>query len=72
MNPKACLVWNETEQLYASPDSFGTEAEAQAFADAFRARYARQGYYLTADGFRIAPEQIELVIVPEEEPTGPR
>lgn len=60
-------LWNETDQVFASPDDFDTEAQALAYAEAFRKRFAAQGYYLTADGDRIPPEEVELVVVPAEE-----
>lgn len=57
------MLWNETDQVYASPETFKTKAKAAAFASRFRERFAAQGYYLTADGMRIAPEDLELVVV---------
>lgn len=58
------LLWNETDQVYASPDEFKTEADAMEYAAKFRRRFAAQGYYLTADGLRISPEDVELIVVP--------
>jgi hypothetical protein len=60
------LIKNETDDVFASPDAFETEKEAEAYAKEFRARFAAQGYYLTARWERIAPEDIELVIIPAE------
>ena len=60
-------LWNETDQVFAAPDDFETEAQALAYADAFRKRFAAQGYYLTADGYRISPDEVELVVVPAGE-----
>lgn len=60
------LLWNDTDGVYASPDQFTTEAEAERFAAKFRARFAAQGYYLTADGLRISPADVELIAVPVE------
>lgn len=54
-------LWNDTDGIPASLEPFKTEREALAFAQAFRARFARQGYYLTADQQRIAPEDVALV-----------
>lgn len=59
-------LWNETDGVFASPDAFETRAEAEAFAAKFRTRYAAQGYYLTADGLRISPDDVELIVVPTE------
>ena len=39
-------LWNSTDQVFASPDDFETEAQALAYAEAFRKRFAAQGYYL--------------------------
>ena len=58
------LLWNETDGVYASPEEFKTEGEAETYAREFRKRFAAQGYYKTADGTRISPEDIELVIEP--------
>lgn len=60
------MLWNETDRLFASPDEFETEAKAEAFAVGFRKRFVTQGYYLTFDRRRIAPEDVELVVVPVE------
>jgi len=55
---------NETDGVLAAPYAFATRAKARAYAAAFRKRYEAQGYYLTSDGLRIAPKDIELVIDP--------
>ena len=60
------MLWNENDQIFASPEAFKTEAKAEAFAKRFRMRFAAQGYYLTADRTRIAPEDLELIVVPAE------
>lgn len=60
------MLWNETDKLFASPEEFETEAEAQAFAERFRRRFVPQGYYLTFDRRRIAPEDVDLIVVPAE------
>lgn len=61
------ILWNDTDGIPAWPEPFETRREALSFARAFRARYARQCYYLTADGRRIDPK--EVVLVPR--PAGP-
>jgi len=60
------MIFNRTDSIYFDPRTFATQAEAAAAAAAedHRAAYATQGYYLTADGFRIDPADIELEIVP--------
>lgn len=57
-------LWNDTDQLFASPLTYRTEKQAKADADAFRRRIAVQGYYLTVEGSRIAPEEVQLKVVP--------
>ena len=57
-------LWNETDGVLAARDPFATRSEARAYAAAFRKRYEVQGYYLTSDGLRISPRDIELVIDP--------
>jgi hypothetical protein len=59
-------LWNETDQILAAPDTFTTEALAHAYAEKLRKRFSSQGFYLTADGMRIAPEAVKLVVVPAE------
>jgi hypothetical protein len=56
------LVVNETDGEFASPDKM-TLAEAQRFVQDFPLRYQEQGYYLTADGIRISPEDVSLLIL---------
>lgn len=57
-------LWNETDQLFASPRTYRSEKQAKADADIFRKRIEIQGYYLTVEGKRIAPEDVQLKIVP--------
>lgn len=60
------MLWNETDKLFASHEEFETEGQAQAYAVRFRKRFVTQGYYLTFDRRRIAPEDVDLVVVPAE------
>jgi hypothetical protein len=62
-NP-AYQLFNETDGVFASPDTFKTIAQAEAYAGKFRKRFTSQGYYLTAGGERIAPSDILLRVVP--------
>lgn len=55
------ILWNDTDGIPAWPEPFKTRRGALNFARAFRARYAQQGYYLTADGQRIDPKEVLLV-----------
>ncbi|MDE2492232.1 MAG: hypothetical protein KGM24_15395 [Elusimicrobia bacterium] len=60
-------LWNETDQVFASHDLFETVAEAETYAEKFRARFAGQGYYLTKDWHRIDPADVELHVVPADD-----
>jgi hypothetical protein len=57
------LVFNATDGIYASPKNF-TKAAGEKFIRQFRQRYAGIGYYATADGRRIAPQDILLELKP--------
>ena len=67
-NPFDTVFWlkNMTDGVLATPRPFATRAKARAYAAAFRRRYEAQGYYLTADGLRISPKDIELVVDPPD------
>ncbi|MFA6093662.1 MAG: hypothetical protein WCU88_08905 [Elusimicrobiota bacterium] len=56
-------LFNETDEVFASPDEFKTRKAARAYAREFRQRYKAQGYYLTAGGDRIPVEALRLVVV---------
>lgn len=58
------MIYNSTDAVYFDPRTFATKETAAAATEDHRAAYATQGYYLTADGFRIDPADIELEIVP--------
>ncbi len=55
-------VFNHTDGIWASPFTM-TRKEAEAFVRDFPERYERQGYYRTASGRRIRPEDVELELV---------
>ena len=59
-------LWNETDQVFAAPNTFKTEKAALTYAEKFRKRFAMQGYYLTASGHRIPPEAVKLMVVPAD------
>lgn len=56
-------VMNLTDGILASPDVM-SKSEAEIFVAQFPEKYSGQGYYLTAGGDRIKPEQVRLHIVP--------
>lgn len=55
---------NETDQILAAPDAFETAEQAEACADKLRRRFVAQGFYLTADGKRIAAHDVKLIVIP--------
>jgi len=55
-------LFNETDGVFATPDQYKTRKAAEAAAKAFRQRFAIQGYYKTADGLRIDPADVRLVV----------
>lgn len=65
--PTLYQLWNETDMLFASPETFETTAQAQACAEKLRKRFSVQGFYLTTAGVRIPPQDVKLVVVPAEE-----
>lgn len=54
---------NETDQILAAPDVFKTKEQAEACADTLRQRFVAQGFYLTAEGKRIAPDDVKLIVI---------
>jgi hypothetical protein len=59
-NKPPYVVWNNEDNLLASPKEFKTVYEAIEFMDAFRKRYEKQGYYRNNRWEQIAPEDIDL------------
>jgi hypothetical protein len=59
------VVFNYTDNIYASNEVFKTKREAKEFIENFRNRYNQQGYYRTNYGERIPTNQIDLEIIPE-------
>ncbi len=57
-------VFNETDGVFASPQTFKTIPQAEEYAKKFRERFAAQGYYLTARGERLAARDVRLVARP--------
>lgn len=61
------MIFNSTDGVLFDPRTFHTVDEATVAAEEHRAAYTRQGYYLTADGLRIDPADIELEIAAVKE-----
>jgi len=61
------IVYNQTDGIIASPDSFKSPVEAEVFITNFRKRFRFQGFYLTSDMIKIDPADVELEIVSTKE-----
>jgi GNAT superfamily N-acetyltransferase len=61
------IVWNNTDKIYASPNTFATKKEANDFIKKFRSRYEQQGYYRDNRWNQISPQDIDLVVMEEDE-----
>ena len=57
-------LFNETDQILAHPRKFASKNDAEAAAEKLRGRFKEQGYYLTAQGTRISPDEVRLVVIP--------
>lgn len=54
---------NKTDGVLASPKAFKTASRAKSCAEKMRKLFVNQGYYLTVEGKRIAPEEVEFAVV---------
>lgn len=63
---KGFMVFNYTDDIYASPDTFLTKAKANEFITQFRKRFEGQGYYRDNRMNKVAPKDIDLLAIPEE------
>lgn len=59
-------LWNDTDKILAAPDSFETKEQALECAKKLRKRFVVQGFYLSAEGRRIAPEDVRLLVIPAD------
>jgi hypothetical protein len=59
-------ILNETDGILCNPEPM-TREECDQFMIEFRKRFARQGYYLTADGQRIGVSEVIFKRIPEAE-----
>ena len=55
-------VFNQTDGIYATPDTFRTRRNAEKFIRSFRRRFIAQGFYLTFRRERIAIDEVQLEI----------
>lgn len=63
---KEFKVFNYTDNIFASPDTFLKKKDARLFIKQFRARFAVQGYYRDNKWNKIAPKDIDLEIIPAD------
>ena len=59
------VVFNYTDNIFASPDVYDTKKEAKEFIKQFRKRFDKQGYYKTNTWEKINPAHIDLEILDE-------
>jgi hypothetical protein len=59
------MVFNYTDNLYASDNTFATKKEANNFIKEFRNRYRQQGYYRDSNMNKIDIEDIDLLVIEE-------
>ena len=55
------MIFNATDGIYAYPTAV-SEIKANQLIAEMRARFALQGYYKTASGERIAPEDVQYTL----------
>lgn len=61
---KEFMVFNYTDNIYASPDTFANQKKAKEFVKEFRNRFATQGYYKDNRMRQVAIKDIDLEIIP--------
>ena len=62
---KGFMVFNYTDDIYASNDTFPTKAKANQFITQFRKRFEGQGYYRDNRMNKVAIKDIDLLAIPE-------
>jgi co-chaperonin GroES (HSP10) len=60
------MVFNYTDNIYASPDVFSNKTKANDFIAQFRKRFEGQGYYRDNNLNKIAPKDIDLLAIPTD------
>jgi len=63
---KGFMVFNYTDEIYASPDTFPTKAKANEFIANFRKRFEAQGYYRDNRQNKIDIKHIDLLAIPSD------
>ena len=59
-------VFNYSDNLFATDETFKTKALANAFIKEFRKRFIKQGYYKDNNMRKIKPEDIDLLAIPSD------
>lgn len=60
------MVFNYTDNIYASPDVFSNKTKANEFIAQFRKRFEGQGYYRDNNWNKMAPKDIDLLAIPTD------
>lgn len=63
---KGFMVFNYTDNIYASNDTFPTKAKANEFIKNFRKRFEAQGYYRDNRMNKVPIAQIDLLAIPSD------
>jgi hypothetical protein len=63
---KGYMVFNYTDNIYATGETFKTKKEANDFIKEFRNRFYKQGYYRDNQMNKIAIEDIDLLAIPSD------
>ena len=63
---KGFMVFNYTDNVYATDEVFKTKKSANYFIKEFRNRFSRQGYYRDNQMNKIAIEDIDLLAIPSD------
>jgi hypothetical protein len=63
---KGLMVFNYTDNIYASTDVFPSKKKANEFINGFRKRFEAQGYYRDNRMNKVAPKDIDLLAIPED------
>ena len=62
-NKTEYMVFNYTDNIYASPEIYKTRREAKSFIKSFRQIFEAQGYYKDNQLNKIQPSEIDLEMI---------
>lgn len=65
VNKKKYMVFNYTDNIYASYDVFATKKQANYFIQQFKKRFEKQGYYRDSNMNKININDIDLLVIEE-------